>query len=105
MSDIDLTDEYGRPRLPRGKTVTELLEDFLALKNKVEAKDDEITRLVLENERLRKYWVGVKRASDHQLPYYAYGDNEAACEMSSRLSTIGSFADEALAEKSEEGKR
>jgi len=30
----------------------------------------------------------IAHIADHQIPYYAYGDNEAACEMSSRLKEI-----------------
>jgi len=29
--------------------------------------------------------------SNHEIPYYAYGDNEAACEMSERLNKITSI--------------
>ena len=28
--------------------------------------------------------------TNHQIPYYAYGDNEAACEMAARLANIRS---------------
>ena len=27
--------------------------------------------------------------AEHQIPFYAYGDNQAACEMSDRLTQIG----------------
>lgn len=29
------------------------------------------------------------QSCDHQIPYYAYGDNQAACDMSNRLRQIG----------------
>ncbi|KKM64656.1 hypothetical protein LCGC14_1499240 [marine sediment metagenome] len=30
----------------------------------------------------------IMQTADHQIPYYAYGDNQAACDMSHRLETI-----------------
>jgi len=30
----------------------------------------------------------IANTADHQIPYYAYGDNEAACDMGLRLKEI-----------------
>lgn len=32
---------------------------------------------------------GAAQIAEHGIPYYAYGDNEAACEMASRLKQLG----------------
>lgn len=36
----------------------------------------------------------IETHADHQIPYYAFGDNEAGCNMSSRLATILHIANE-----------
>lgn len=43
-----------------------------------------------ENERLRYALQHCKKWADHQIPAYAFGDNEAACDMDARLRHINS---------------
>ena len=38
----------------------------------------------------------ISKASKHEIPHYAYGDNEAACDMASRLNSIMLFSSEVL---------
>lgn len=39
----------------------------------------------------------IDKQTHHFIPYYAYGDNEAACEMSHRIDKINESAQEATA--------
>lgn len=41
---------------------------------------------MIEREQLIKQ---IARLCDHGIPHYAYGDNEAACDMAARLQAIG----------------
>ena len=43
----------------------------------------------------------INRLCDHQIPFYAYGDNQAACEMASRLAAIAEMLPTPDATKSE----
>lgn len=40
------------------------------------------------NDALFDLVVQIRNACDHQIPYYAYGDNEAACRMSDTMQQI-----------------
>jgi hypothetical protein len=53
-------------------------------------------------ERLRDALEEIGQRADHGIPFYAYGDNEAGCEFSTRLSWISSRAGQVLRE--EEGR-
>ena len=39
-------------------------------------------------EEIVSIFEDIANKANHQIPYYAYGDNEAACDMSRRLSEI-----------------
>lgn len=52
-------------------------------------------KIVLKPE-LRKLLYALNmiiEMTDHQIPYYAYGDNQAACEMAQRLADIKTQAE------------
>ena len=49
---------------------------------------DEITRLNKLVEYQRDLLERIQVISDHQIPYYGYGENQAACDMAYRLSQI-----------------
>ncbi len=48
-------------------------------------------------QQLREALELVKRDARHYIPHYAFGDNEAACEMNRLLENIEGYGDEALA--------
>jgi hypothetical protein len=61
-----------------------------------------------ENKRLREELIKnlevIFNYADHQIPYYGYGDCEAACDMANRLSAIREFVNEFLSQsKNREG--
>ena len=58
-------------------------------------------RLRAENERLREALEGIGNHANHQIPFYAYGDNEAACDMAFRLHRIIKIAAAVLAKRPE----
>ncbi len=43
---------------------------------------------IQKTEKIVKIFEEIKTASNHQIPLYAYGDNEAACNMDNRLREI-----------------
>ncbi|MBK9067306.1 MAG: hypothetical protein IPL76_10565 [Gemmatimonadetes bacterium] len=43
-------------------------------------------------ERMEEALGEIERKAAHFIPFYAYGDNEAACDMSDRLSEIAALA-------------
>ena len=45
--------------------------------------DKDVICSILEN---------ISRIANHQIPYYAYGDNQAACDMDLRLKEIYEIA-------------
>lgn len=55
-----------------------------------------IEELEAEVKRLQNALEEIGEAADHGIPFYAYGDNEAGCEFSTRLKLICSQADNAL---------
>lgn len=42
----------------------------------------------MQNEVICNVLEDIAKTADHQIPFYAYGDNEAACDMSDRLQEI-----------------
>jgi len=52
--------------------------------------------------RLEELFEKIKECADHQIPFYAYGDNEAACRMSDYLEKIWDMAHRGLIILSEE---
>ena len=66
-------------------------------------KDEELARLkaqVIQQQariaQMREALELVKRDAPHNIPYYAFGDNEAACEMSRKLENIEGYGDQVL---------
>lgn len=41
---------------------------------------------------MRSLLADIKMIAEHGIPYYAFGDNEAACDMNNRLAEIYSLA-------------
>ena len=67
-------------------------------------RDEELARLreqvVAQQARIvefRDVLELVKRDAPHNIPYYAFGDNEAACEMSRKLENSEGYGDQVLA--------
>lgn len=42
----------------------------------------------MKNEGVCDILDDIAKTANHQIPFYAYGDNEAACDMSDRLQEI-----------------
>ena len=66
-------------------------------------RDEELARLkaqVIQQQariaQMREALELVKRDAPHNIPYYAFGDNEAACEMSRKLENIEGYGDQVL---------
>ena len=54
----------------------------------LEVNDAQRLLLVAENAEMREALRCIKRRADNQIPYYAYGDNEAANHMAGYLREI-----------------
>lgn len=66
--------------------------------NHEEEKEPLIAQSRAEGANLTDVLAAVAELSDHQIPGYAYGDNEAACDMSARLRKIRDLCLEAANE-------
>lgn len=60
------------------------------------ASPDTFAEIKKERDRYREALDKSKMIADHCIPVYAYGDNEAACDMSYKLKQIFTLLDEAL---------
>jgi len=67
-----------------------------------EARAKEMAELKAHLAAVVELLEQIDRAADHQIPYYAYGDNEAGCRLAGYLKDIRDLAIDAL--RAAEGK-
>jgi hypothetical protein len=63
----------------------------------------QIDQLAAENARLREALEEAVALAQHHIPGYAYGDNEAACEMADRLRRIAALSPAPAKKENERG--
>ena len=91
-----MTPDLNTLTLARGEPATnELVDDLVSRYRRLETAGYEfrdearkerslLARIEVDREKMEE----AAKLADFQIPYYAYGDNEAACDMAHRLTRI-----------------
>lgn len=88
--DEDLAEENAKLR----ERIASLEAEVKYQKGRADSHARRFTQTEIENAKMRTALERIGIQADHQNPFYAFGDNEAACDMSARLDNIHNLASE-----------